>query len=255
MQASKQFAKLPKAGQAIMTAYANDGNKSKLFSSIRANVLTQNTVKSTSVRRSIFRGLLRNHFDMSETDLSPIEATEEQKQAYFDSNNTGFARQTESTLNKALLKKLLKVQILKLLITSGLRVSEILDNDSKIEDGIISFKLNKKVGSEWFTVHTVIPSKKWYIAYKRMKTSYAGKTSTGIVGGLNKMIKTIVPASFYKKSTHICRAIYIKYQYKHNNPNGLPMPQLIQKYLNHANAVSSIHYNYVKLDDDVDEFL
>ena len=123
MEQTKQFIKLPKKAKEILTTFKTNNNINVLFASILENIGTQKTLKSIHVRRSEFRGILRNHFNMSDKDMEPIAATVDQKQAYFDSNISGFKRQKESVVDEALIKAIMNTSpICKLLIQSGLRV-------------------------------------------------------------------------------------------------------------------------------------
>ena len=255
MLSSKQFIKLPANGKAIMTAFARDSDKTKLFESINKNILTQKTINSSSVRRSVFRGLLRNHFGMSEVDLEPIEATVHQKQLYWDATHNNISRQHTDTVNKALILKLMRNRTVKLLLTSGLRVTELLSNDSKFEDGDVVFRLNKKKGRGWYCITTLIPSAKWWSLYKKMKIDYNDSLPNAIVGAINKRIKDMVPVDFYKKSSHLCRAVYVKYLYKHRNPVKHTLPYLIMRNLHHENTMSASHYQYIELSADVNDFI
>ena len=113
MNSSAQYQKLPAVAKAILDNFESGrSRKTKLFSDINKNILTQTTVKSKSVRRSIFRGLLRNHFNMSDADMKKIEPSDDAKQAYFESNEEGLENQTESIYTKAVIRRLMTKEIL-----------------------------------------------------------------------------------------------------------------------------------------------
>jgi hypothetical protein len=256
MNELKQFKKLSIAGKAILTEYEKDKNKTKLFDDINANVETQNTVSSKSVRRSIFRGILRNYFKLTDRQMNKIEATTETKQEYFDTSKVSLSKQRVGEVDKELLQKILSQDTINyLLITSGLRIQELLFNESKFEKGKIYFKINKKKTIKFYEIKPIINSKKWYNIYKLMKLNIINRPMVSIVNGLNKRLKKIIPIDFYKRSSHINRAIFVAYSVKFRNPDKLPAPQLISKILHHNNTNSSAHYQYIKLADDVDDFI
>lgn len=257
MNTSAQYQRLPADAKVIMDNFqAGRISKTKLFSEIKTNLRSQTTVKSKAVRRATFRGLLRTYFDMSDKDMKSIEATVRQKQIYFDSNEAGLNNQTESIYNKAVIRRLMTKDILYLLITSGLRVRELLDNDALKLDTGIQFKLNKKGDSdEYFKITPIIDEEEWWAKYMAMKRDNRDKKSASTVGVLNKFIKKIVDEDSYKKSTHLCRALYVKYMHKFRNPENKPLSLFIKKILHHSNLDSSAHYQYAILSENVDNFI
>ena len=256
MNELKQFHKLPIASKAILTEYETNKDKNKLFDAVNANVATQKTVSSQSVRRSIFRGILRKHFKMTDGQMKKIEATSENKQEYFNTLKVGLNKQRVNEVNKSLLQKILSQDAINyLLITSGLRIQELIGNESKFENDKIYFKINKKITSDFYEIKPIINGKKWFKIYKLMKLNISDRPITSVVNGLNKRLKRIIPDDFYKRSSHINRAIFVAYSVKFRNPNNLTPPQVISKILRHNGIGSSTHYQYIKLADDVNDFI
>ena len=255
MEQTKQFIKLPKKAKAILTTFKDANNLNVLFASILENIGTQKTLKSIHVRRSEFRGILRIHFNMSDDDMKPIESTADQKQAYFDSNLKGFKKQKENTVSETLIKSIMNTSpICKLLIQSGLRVGELLENQFKVVNFVPHFKLNKKLDSAFYPVHILGDTKEWIKSYRELRRGLKGKDISRIINYTNRALKNVIPADFYKQSTHICRAIYVAYLNRFKDKN-LTQPQIIHKYLNHEHPSTSIHYNYIDLDKGVTNFL
>lgn len=255
MNTSKQFKKLPKSGKEILTEFKRDKNKAVLFASIIENLETQKTLRSKQVRLSVFRGLLRKHFGMSNEDMKPIETTTEQKQAYHDAGNAGFKRQHEDTISEELIKSIMNVSpVCKLMIQSGLRVGELLDNPFRVVKGQPEFKLNKKRNAVYHPIHIMGNVKIWVDAYRATKRRFKGVDSKGIADRINIKLKLVIPEEFYKRSTHICRAIYAKYVNRFKDDK-LTLPQVISKYLNHDSPSASVYYNHVVLAKDVTDFL
>ena len=258
MLASKQYKKIPNSGKAALNAFADDKNKNKLFDHINADINRQNTINSQAVRRSTYRGLLRKYFDMSNADMTPIEASEDAKQEYFEERNAALDNQTITVFNKKILNKLNTIQIMKLLMTSGLRIGELLENEARIQKDkfgkdFIEFKLNKKGNDAFYKIYTLIPPDQWWRLYEQMKAVTANSNTQYIIININKQLKNILPENAYKKSTHVARAIYVAYIAKFVEPIKT-MPYVIKKYLNHANDKSSVHYQHVKLRGNVKNF-
>jgi len=255
MNTSKQFKKLPNNGKVILTAFQRNRDKAVLFASIIGHLETQKTLRSKQVRLSMFRGLLRNYFGLSEDDMKPIETTTEQKQAYHDAGRAGFDRQHKDTISEALIMKIMGVSnICKLLIQSGLRVGELFDNEFRVVKGRPEFKLNKKKDSVYHHVHIMGNVKIWIDAFRAIRREYKGMDTKGVGDRLNVKLKLVIPDTFYKRSTHICRAIYANYVNKFVETR-MTLPQVISKYLNHDSLTSSVYYNHIVLDNDVSDFL
>ena len=94
----------------------------------------------------------------------------------------------------------------------------------------------------------------WVKRFRAMRRAYKDQVEAIIVDRINKKLKTIIPEGFYKKSTHICRAIYVQYINKFKKDKST-LPQLITKYLNHDNPSASVYYQHIRLEDDIDDFL
>ena len=255
MENSKQFGKLTIRGRKILYDYRRDGDRKVLFNSITADIETQNTLKSKQVRRSIFRGLLRKHFNMSNADMRAIEATDEQKQAYFDSGVLGFEKQHEDKISEAMIKGIMDTSpVCALMIRSGLRIGEILDNDYRVVAGQIEFLLNKKRRSMFYPVYIIGDSENWLKSFIEVRRNFANRNSKNISDRININLKDIIPFGFYKRSSHICRAIYARYIHKFSTDN-LTLPQTISRYLNHESATTSIYYQHIVLDGNMGDFL
>ena len=248
---SKQYLKLSKSARKVLDDYVSSGKKRQLFKDIKENVATQNTLKSRHTRQSIFRGLLRKYFDFTDEHMKPIAFTEDEKQNYFDSNQQGLQQHRETTINAELIDKIIKIHPLcYLMVTSGRRAGELLDNDVKFDDGKVFMKLNKKRDTGvWYPIHILGSLDHWKTIYEQVKNSK--KSSISIINSVNVGLKHIIPKAFYKRSSHICRAIYIRYIYQYHNPNNKTLPYIIQKYLHHESGESGAYYHHVVLDDDV----
>ena len=258
MEDLKQFKKLPAASQKILTDYAEDKNKDKLFEEINDNIDTQISISSRAVRRSIFRGLLRKHFKMSDRAMRSIDSTTAEKQEYHEKLQAGVNSQHVDVINKDLLQKLLKSSpIMFLLITSGLRIQELLSSEARFdtEKTEVHFKLTKKKKTKFYNIETIINEWKWYQMYEIMKIGIAEKVKASVIGVLNRQLKKIIPDTFYKRSSHISRAIYVKYNVEYNNALRQPAPMVIRRLLHHENFEGSAHYQYIKLDRDIDDFI
>lgn len=244
MQDSNQFKKLPSGDRvALVDIQDND----LLFAHINNSIDSQNTIKSKSVRRSVFRGLLRKFKNLSSDDMKPIEATAEQKQAYFDSNKVGLESQTESKILPELFKNiLLSNPIVYLLCTSGLRIAELLSNKHEITGNVIKFELNKKGSLSLHEIHIIGSVPKWIKLFKRMKEATKETADITLVNRINNQLKTIIPSTFYKQSSHIARGIYINLV-KITLESNMTLPNIITRYLHHERPSASVHYQNVTL--------
>lgn len=251
----KQFNRLPLVARAILTTYENDNDKQKLFAAINENVETQKTVKSKQVRISMFRGLLRKHFGFKNSGMREIEVDDNAKQEYFDSIKIGLSKHHEDVVTEEMIKEIMSISpITSLMIRSGLRIGELLGNEMKTVKGVVQFKLNKKKKAKFYSVHILGDTKQWVKEFRAMKRSISDKNLYPISNTINIKLKEIIPPTFYKRSTHICRAIYVQYINKFKKSN-LTLPQLITKYLNHDNPSASIYYNHIKIADDATDFI
>jgi len=242
MQESNQFKKLPLPDR---TALTDIDDPVELYKYINDSIDRQNTVKSKSVRRSVFRGLLRKFKNLSNDDMKAIEATTEQKQAYFESNQVGLQSQTESKMSQELFNSIvLSNPIVYLLCTSGLRISELLSNKYEITGNTVKFELNKKRVLELREIHIVGSISKWIKLFKSMRKETDNTTEISIINRINVLLKTIIPATFYKQSSHIARGIYINLVKVMLEPN-MTLPNIITKYLNHDRPTASIHYQNI----------
>jgi integrase len=254
MNFSKQYARLPISGKNILLEFKEHKDRKLLFANIIENIGTQKTLKSVAVRRAIFRGILRNYFDFADSEMTIIAPTEEQKEAYHKSGIVGFNAQHKDIVSEELIKQIINLSpICKLLIQSGLRVGELLDNKLKVVKGIPHFQLNKKFDSSFYPIHILGNSFIWIKQYRSLIKHNILDTK-GVVDRLNIKLKKIIPDTFYKRSTHICRAIYASYVGKFVEPDRTT-PQVILKYLHHDNPSSSVYYNHVVLDINVEDFL
>jgi hypothetical protein len=242
--------KLSKSAKAVLDKYHTSGDTDALFEEIKANIATQNTIKSKHTRLSIFRGLLRNFFNMTDGDMDPIGRTAEQKQAYFDSNKVGLNMQHEDILTAKILKDIIKTDIGYLMVTSGLRIGEIILNKIIFTDeNIVWAVLNKADGEKQRPIHILGPMSKWKSAYDRVKSS--DMSLVAMTNNVNRNLKTIIPDTFYKRSSHIARAIYARYMYKFRNPDNRTFPWIIENYLHHENQASGSYYQHVQFGDDI----
>jgi integrase len=256
MKTSKQYFKLPKAGRRILADFEKNGDRKALFNAINRQIETQNTLKSKQVRLSVFRGLLRKYFNMSNADMRPIETTPEQKQAYFESGVIGFQKQHEDKVSERLIRGIMNTSpICDLMVRSGLRIGELLDNEYRFIQGVPEFKLNKKRRSMFYPVYILGDTKEWNESFIRLRREFKGIDATKAISDkINIMLKKVIPATFYKRSTHICRAIYALYIHKFMGGN-MTLPQVIARFLNHESPTTSIYYQHITLDERLTDFL
>ena len=113
-----------------------------------------------------------------------------------------------------------------LLITSGRRVNEILQNVVDFKDGEVFIELSKKRNDTLETkMHKVLllcPVDEWRIRYERLK---AGNL-TNEASYLNRMLKLVIPKDFYKKSSHLLRSVYCRFVYEFMNPKSRTLSQI-----------------------------
>ena len=258
MESSKQFLRLPKASKAFLISYKKDRDMKKLFKSILTDIDTQNTISSRSVRRSTYRGLLRTVFKLSDDQMIPIEASNSEKQEYFDKSKVAIESQHEEIVNLALLKHIIAVSpVCELMVRSGLRISELLDNTAKFTKRTVKFKLNKKKTKEFHTIKIIGSLSDWEEKYRKLKIRFKDRSTKQIIDSVNLKLKKILPDGFYKRSSHLCRAIYIRYLYKFKSGADakFTFPQIISKYLHHDSVGASSYYQHIVLADNVTDFL
>ena len=251
MELSKQFIKLSKTAKNILLEFKKDNNKKLLFKNIKENIKTQNTLKSKHTRQSTFRGLLRNYFNFTDEDMKEIDFTEQEKIDYYESNIKSIERQRMALITCDIINKMLKHDILYLLLTSGRRINEILENDIKYINNDIYIKLNKKKEKDFHKIYILGSTQKWINIYNNLKYN----NDKQITNKINIILKSILPNDFYKKSSHITRAIYIRYIYKYHNENNNTFPQIIQKYLHHDSINTSIFYQHINISDCKDFYI
>ena len=148
MEDTRSFIKLPIRSRGILKTFQTEKDEVKLFKLINEDINSQKTISSKQVRRSQYRGILRNIFHMSDDDMKLIQSTEEQKQEYFDVSKNSIKRQKEHKVNLALFKQIMSIStICELMIRSGLRITELLENESRINK-TVRFRLNKKMSND-----------------------------------------------------------------------------------------------------------
>lgn len=257
MEKSKHYRRLTKQGQAIIQAFKKNRNHNDLMNGINTIINKQNTINARASARSNFRGLLRVHFKFTNMDLLPIQTSDDEKQRYFNILKDAQEKKTEDILDNEILEKLLKIDILNLLIRSGLRISELLENKFKISKDGIKFQLNKKKNEhkdEYHNIMIIGDFKQWKKDFERVREEVKDKRPKQIYDKLNRKMKTIIPKDFTKKSTHICRAIYVKMIYKFKDGTYFKdwtLPRIIQTFLHHDNLNTSGFYQGINFKDDI----
>ena len=257
MDQTRSFKKLPIRSRGFLTTFQTDKDDAKLFKSINEDINLQKTISSKQVRRSQYRGILRNSFNMTDDNMKPIESTEEQKQEYFDVSKNSIKHQKEHRVNLSLFKKIIDLSVIcELMVRSGLRISELLENESRINK-TVRFRLNKKESNDFYTIHIIGDTQDWINKYNKMKIDFQDIPAKRIIDALNYKLRKLIPEEEYKKSSHICRALYISYMYKFKKGiyKKWTLPQIISKYLHHENTNASAHYQHIILGDDVTDFL
>lgn len=252
----KGYKKLPKSSKKVLNDFLEHKDNNKLFEDILVNVDTQKTIKSRQVRLSVFRGILKRVFDMGTKEMKPIEPSVEQKEEYFQSNVQGFKKQKEETITKEMMEDIKDIPLFFLLMTSGRRIDEIITNDVVFENDVIKVKLNKKKKDVFYPIKTLICPKKWYEMYLQTTNELADKykNKDTIINNFNKKMRGIIPQGFYKRSSHICRAIYVRYIYQFLREGGETLANVIHTHLNHDTLKSVGYYQHVILNDDLKGF-
>ena len=255
MENSKHFRKLPNKGKAIILNYRNDRDAEKLFQKINDDIGTQNTISSRGTRRSNYRGILRKWFRMTNEEMEPIKASNTEMKAYFERGQRSARDMTEDRLNKVILESLLKIDICNLLIRSGLRISELLENKYKLTKKTIKFRLNKKRDLDYYKIHIIGDFDEWIKRFKKLRDSITSPEDIrSIIDKLNRDLKTILDESFRKRSSHICRAIYIRliYENKEDTPwVRWSLPRIIKHFIHHDNIQSTGYYESVVFDEPI----
>jgi len=258
METSKAFLRLPIASRGVLTRYKTDRDLTKLFSAINSDIASQNTIQSRGVRRSSYRGILRNVFKMSNAQMVQIEAQDTEKQDYFNALKAGQNNQHEDKVDLKLLNQIMAVSpIMELMIRSGLRISELLDNQSKLTKKRVQFKLNKKKDNAFYDIKIIGSIPRWNELYKKLKADLDKTPSKSTIDKINLKLKDIIPSTFYKQSSHIGRAIYARYLYKFKSGDieNWTLPRIISTFLHHDNTNASAYYQHVVLCDDVGDIL
>jgi len=257
MEKSKHYRRLSTAGRAVISKYKKDRKRHPMFKEMTRIINSQNTINSRSVARSQFRGILREWFKFSNEDLKPIEATDEEKQRYYDKLTFTRENKTEDTITAGIMYQLLNIDICELLIKSGLRVSELLENKFKFSKSGVSLQLNKKRienKGDFYDIHIIGDIKDWRAKFEKVREGAKSKTPKQIYDKINRQLKKILPAGFSKRSTHICRAIYVRLLYKFRKGTFYSrwgLPRIIQTFLHHDNLSSTAFYQGVTLEDDI----
>lgn len=252
MEENKQFNKLPNAGKAIMLKFQKTGDRTGLFKDINENVATQNTSCSKVVRTAQYVGLLKKLFAMTDADLVPIQITDNEYQKYNKKLANNFdENQHESIVNMTLFNSLLNINDLSyLLLTSGRRINEILKSNVIFDDDkkAVRIVLSKKLKEVPTDIYLIAPYDQWKDTYMRLIT---GTDISNAAVYLNNRLKFVIPDNFYKRSSHLLRAIYCRYIHSFRNPEKKTLPQIIGRYLNHDTFSSAAHYQHVVFDDSM----
>ena len=255
MENSKHFRKLPDRSKAIILEYKGDRDKTKLFKKINEDIATQNTISSRGTRRSSYRGILRKWFKLTNEEMLPIKASTTEMKAYFERGQRSARDMTEDRLNKVIIESLLKIDICNLLIRSGLRISELLENKYKLTKKTIKFRLNKKRDLDYYRIHIIGDFDDWIKRFKALRDRITSPDDIrSIIDKLNRDLKTILDESFRKRSSHICRAIYIRLIYE--NKDAKPwarwtLPRIIKHFIHHENLQSTGYYESVIFDEPI----
>jgi len=258
----KQFIKLPNNLKKTFTDLeAKQIDLEDVFRVFLNHIDTQKTIKSKSVLRSTLRGILRVHFNLTNEELKPIEASDQEKQDYHDSNKVSLEVQYMCNVSAKIITDMMKDPILSLLLYSGRRIGELLSNEYEIRDGDFYILLNKTNGglnSDAIGFHKIFllcPTEMFKERLIALRGSYIDRTEKYVVNLVNVAIKNILPNDFYKKSSHITRSIYARYIFQFMNPDKHPLPYIVTKYLNHGSNMASIFYQHITLDQDVEPLI
>lgn len=257
MERSKHYRRLTVSGRNVIDRYKQNRKKADLFRDIKRIINSQNTINARAVARSQFRGILRAWFKFSNEDLKPIEATDEEKQEYFDKQRESREKKIEDIITDTILQRILSYGICELLIRSGLRISELLENNFKFSKSGVKFQLNKKPNEykrEYYDIYIMGDIKDWREKFEKVRNGTKDKTPKQIYDKLNRQLKSVIPAGFSKRSTHICRAIYVRMLYKFKKGTFYSrwgLPRIIQTFLHHDNLNSVGFYQGVEISDDV----
>ena len=98
---------------------------------------------------------------------------------------------------------------------------------------------------------------RWNELYKKLKLDLGKTPSKSTIDKINLKLEDIIPSTFYKQSSHIGRAIYVRYLYKFKSGDieNWTLPRIISTFLHHDNTNASAYYQHVVLADDVSDFL
>ncbi len=245
MEYNKSYQRLPVPDRIALIDLRND--KEKLFNHIINSINSQKTIKSKAVRRAVFRGLLRNYLNYTNADLIPIDSSKEDKQLYYDSNIAGLQKQHESKIDIATLSLIISQPIMYLLTMSGLRINELLSNAYILDTSIpntVKFKLNKKKNSGYYNIYIIGSLPKWKKLFIKIRAEVSNTVAINIINKTNKILKTIIPSTFYKQSSHIARGLYTLI-IKALIETDMTTPNIIAKYLHHERLTASVHYQNI----------
>lgn len=248
----RTYKKIPRKAKDFIDAYAEDGDRDKLFKNVKENVATINTMKGRYVRQSEFRSLLRKGFNFTHDDLKPVKFTKAESAEFNRSMKQSVHAVQQTTLNRQHVQGIIDGSSLAYcLCTSGLRYNELVRGVS-FRDGVPYVKLSKKddggnVANITIPVKIIGDVDKWIENYGRIKRDHS---DSGLRRAVGKVIAKNTPDTLHKKSTHLCRAIYARYIYQFMNYQNQTLGVVIENYLNHDNAASAVHYEYIILTPD-----
>jgi hypothetical protein len=256
MESTTAFSKINASSKKALLKFQSNGNKRELFKSVRSEVAKRGTGASRHNLQSVFRGILRNHFGLSNDDMSPIAFTEEEKKEYHAvTTSQGMNRQTD-VIDAATLDALLNHSAATyLLVTSGLRVNELFGGVDVRADGVYA-RISKKQGETVAKIGILGSLDKW-------KELYAGLDKSGNITSktneINVGLKKILPGSVHKQSGHLLRGVYARYidtfRSAKDVGDNITSAGVIARGLHHDNIKSAAYYDNVRFARDVTDVL
>ncbi len=249
----RRWAKMSKLSRKIVQEFETSRDFDALFKAIHADVARMKTHCSKMTLQGQYRGYLKS-IGLSHDTLKPIEFSEEDMR---ESMRLAACRQATVqvlTIDNDIFESILLFNdLLYVLTTTGARVGEILDNVSVLNDKTetLNIPVYKRPTPGEDDYRVVRPLG----CFKIFKRKYDGinrkLSNSTLKQQANNDLKRILPPGTWKASTHLCRSIYVQYNYRFRNPTNMPITSLARKLLKHLTLGSSAYYLHVKLKDDV----
>lgn len=135
------------------------------------------------------------------------------------------------------------------LLNTGRRVSEILENPYKVKNNELYIILNKKKDRVFAKIEILLDNdaNKTASLIKRIREIIDGRPFKKMASNFGYYMASFRFENGDSLSPHSLRGIYAKYIYKFRNPNHLSQGMLIDSVLNQGQVGSSKNYDYIDL--------